>query len=105
MKCKTIVLFLLFTIGIVAYTYASEPRECKSCQHGVVARCQPDGGWFPYGGPLNWWPCCCYPHCGMPDDYCRKPLPCVCWPSYQSFYTWGTQELCPPGCSCPLSTQ
>lgn len=60
-------------------------------------RCAPAGGWSPYGGGLlKWLPCCCYPTCGGPDDYCRKPLPCLCWPAYPSYFKMG-----PPACDCP----
>jgi hypothetical protein len=61
----------------------------------------PAGGWFPYGGGLlHWWPPHCFPRCGAPDDYCRKPLPPVCWPPYPPYYTWGLPEACHPQGSC-----
>ena len=44
-------------------------------------RFAPAGGWHPYGGGLlHWWDPHCFPRIGGPDDYCRKPLPRVCWP-------------------------
>ena len=50
--------------------------------------------WQPYdGGLLRWWNPCCFPRCGAPDDYCRKPLPNVCWPPYPPYYTAGPQEI------------
>lgn len=58
---------------------AAPPRCCASNE----SQCAPAGGWFPYGGGLlRWLPCCRFPDCGGPDDYCRKPLPCLCWPAY-----------------------
>jgi hypothetical protein len=69
-----------------------------------LKRLAPVGGWCPYGGPLiHWWPWCCFPCKAAPDDYCRKPLPRVCWPPYPPYYIWGPPEVCPPqaGCCCP----
>ena len=75
----------------------SEPRPACS-----PWRLGPTGGWFPYGGGLlRWWPQHCFPRCGGPDDYCRKPLPSVCWPPYPPYYTWGPPEVCHPQDSCP----
>jgi hypothetical protein len=71
---------------------------CTDQQPGwSPGRLGPTGGWFPYGGGLlRWWPAECFPRCGAPDDYCRKTLPCVCWPSYPSYYIWGPPEVCCP---------
>jgi hypothetical protein len=56
----------------------------------------PVGGWHPYGGGLvHWWPRNCFPHCGGPDDYCRKPLPHVCWPLYPPYYVYVPTGCCP----------
>jgi hypothetical protein len=50
----------------------------------------PAGGWHPDGGGLlHWWNPCCFPRCGGPDDYCRKPPPRVCWPPYPPYYIIG----------------
>jgi hypothetical protein len=74
----------------------SEPRPTDS-----PWRLGPTGGWFPYGGGLlRWWPRDCFPRCGAPDDYCRKPLPSVCWPPYPSYYIWGPPEFCHPQDTC-----
>jgi hypothetical protein len=74
----------------------SEPRSACALQ-----QLAPAGGWFPYGGGLlRWWPRHCFPECGGPDDYCRKPLPRVCWPPYPPYYIWGPPETCPPPGSC-----
>jgi hypothetical protein len=49
----------------------------------------PAGGWHPdSGGLFHWWNPHCFPRCGAPDDYCRKPPPALCWPHYPSFYVW-----------------
>ena len=51
----------------------------------------PAGGWHPdRGGLLHWWNPHCFPRCGGPDDYCRKPPPRVCWPPYLPYYIGGT---------------
>jgi hypothetical protein len=61
------------------------PRECR--------RVGPVGGWNPYGGGLlHWWNPDCESHYCGPDDYCRKPLPRMCWPTYPA------QFHCPHGC-------
>jgi hypothetical protein len=66
------------------------PSCCPPPSGGFFKRLAPAGGWRPYGGPLlRWWPRCCFPGCGAPDDYCRKPLPKVCWPPYPPYYIWG----------------
>jgi hypothetical protein len=68
---------------------------------GCLRQLAPAGGWFPYGGGLlHWWPKHCFPRCGAPDDYCRKPLPSVCWPPYPSYYIWGPPETCCPQDRC-----
>jgi hypothetical protein len=68
----------------------AEPGGCAPGPPCVLQRVAPAGGWFPYGGGLlRWWEPHCFPRCGGPDDYCRKPLPCVCWPPYPPYYVWG----------------
>jgi hypothetical protein len=81
---------------------------CAPPQQPFLQRLAPVGGWNPYGGGLlHWWDPCCAPHCGAPDDYCRKPLPRVCWPPYPPYYTWGpadgrpSQSHGPNGCNNP----
>jgi hypothetical protein len=57
-------------------------------------RLRPVGGWNPYGGGmLHWWNPHCFPCQTAPDDYCRKPLPSVCWPPYPPYYIWGPSEI------------
>jgi hypothetical protein len=70
-------------------------REARS--DSFLGHLAPAGGWHPYGGGLlHRWPAHCFPRCGAPDDYCRKPLPRVCWPPYPPYYIWG-----PPEVRCP----
>jgi hypothetical protein len=58
----------------------------------------PAGGWHPYGGGLfHWWDPRCFPCQAAADDYCRKPLPKLCWPSYPRYYTWGPPQVIYPG--------
>jgi hypothetical protein len=58
----------------------------------------PAGGWHPYGGGLfHWWNPHCFPCESAPDDYCRKPLPRLCWPSYPHSYIWGPSHMGYPG--------
>jgi len=81
------------------------PEQGRSWLH----RLGPAGGWHPYGGGLlHWWPSPCFPCGGAPDDYCRKPLPRVCWPPYPAYYQWGPPEVrhpqdgnCPRVCNKP----
>jgi len=80
-----------------------EPSCCEPTQPGFLQRLPPVGGWNPYGGGLlRWWPPHCFPCYGAPDDYCRKPLPRVCWPPYPSYYRWGLppEGCCPQGNGC-----
>ena len=75
-----------------------EPR-CAPPADSFLQRLHPVGGWNPYGGGLlHWWNPCCFPRCGAPDDYCRKPLPRICWHAYPSYYIWGPPEVCRPRC-------
>jgi hypothetical protein len=75
----------------------SEPSCCPPPEPEFLKRFHPVGGWHPdSGGLLCWWPKHCFPCCGGPDDYCRKPPPCVCWPPYPPYYQWGTPEICFP---------
>jgi hypothetical protein len=78
-----------------------QPGCCEPSQDCYLKRLGPVGGWSPYGGGLlHWWDPCCFPHCGGPDDYCRKPLPKVCWPPYPPYYIWGPPEICYPQGRC-----
>lgn len=62
------------------------PQDWLQKRH-PVGDWHPVGGWHPYGGGLfHWWNPQCFPRCGNPDDYCRKPLPRTCWPPYPPYY-------------------
>jgi hypothetical protein len=87
---------LLLALAAVSSGPAEEPRACEP-QGPFLQRILPAGGWHPYGGGLlSWWDRSCFPRCGAPDDYCRKPLPKVCWPPYPPYYTYGPPEICAP---------
>jgi hypothetical protein len=61
---------------------SAEPTGNQPPQEGFFKRFVPAGGWCPdTGGLLHWWNPDCFPRCSGPDDYCRKPLPRVCWPA------------------------
>ncbi len=80
----------------------AEPPCCAPPEECFLKRIAPVGGYDPYGGGLlRWWPRHCFPCDGAPDDYCRKPLPPVCWPPYPPYFSWGPPEICyPHGCCC-----
>jgi hypothetical protein len=74
-----------------------EPPCCDPPEGCFLKRLGPVGGWHPYGGGLlHWWSPTCFPRCGAPDDYCRKPLPPVCWPPYPCYYISGPPRGCSP---------
>jgi hypothetical protein len=82
---------------------AAQSSCCAPSEDCFLKRLGPVGGWNPYGGGLlHWWDPCCFPHCGGPNDYCRKPLPNVCWPPYPPYYIWGMPER---GCSQRLESK
>ena len=87
---------LLFSVILGNLVWAEEPPNCEPSRPGFLQRVAPAGGCFPYGGGLlHWWNPHCFPYVCGPDDYCRKPLPCVCWPAYPSFYVWGPPPAAP----------
>ncbi len=57
--------------GRWAVIVTTTPADSGSC---CLSRLAPAGGWFPYG-LLHWWNTDWRPRCGVPDDYCHKPLP------------------------------
>ena len=84
---------LTVAVGLVlgACRLSAAPPCCDPPEDEFLRRLSPVGGWHPYGGGLlHWWPRDCFPRCGGPDDYCRKPLPRVCWPPYPPYYIWGS---------------
>jgi hypothetical protein len=83
---------VLFALIAGGWALAGDP-PCPPWRLGPV------GGWCPYGGGLlRWWPPRCFPRCGGPDDYCRKPLPPVCWPPYPPYYIWQLPESAHASC-------
>jgi hypothetical protein len=91
----------LLTLFAVGWASGGEPPCSEPRPDCFVGQLGPAGGWFPYGGGLlHWWPRHCFPCGGAPDDYCRKPLPRVCWPPYPPYYIWGPPEVCCPQGSC-----
>jgi hypothetical protein len=89
---------LLATLMSARTLLGGEP--CCDSPHGCsLGQFAPAGGWHPAGGLFHWWPKCCFPNCGTCDDYCPKPLPCVCRPNYSHYYTFGPPEIC-YGCGC-----
>lgn len=96
MRRQALIAAALIALFAAPWVCGGDP-PCTDLNPGCIGRVGPTAGWFPYGGGLlRWWPRDCFPRYGAPDDYCRKPLPCVCWPSYPSYYIWG-----PPEFSCP----
>jgi hypothetical protein len=91
-------------LGLIATgpATAGDGRCCPPPEDRFLKRIQPVGGWHPYGGGLlHWWPSHCFPCAGGPDDYCRKPLPRVCWPPYPPYYIWAPSQVdCPPQGGC-----
>ncbi|MBY0524656.1 MAG: hypothetical protein K2R98_14730 [Gemmataceae bacterium] len=81
---------------------AAEPSSCPPPETCFLSRLAPVGGWHPDGGGLlHWWKPHCFPSCGAPDDYCRKPLPRPCWPPYPPYFTYGPPEICHSTNPCP----
>ena len=80
----TLVLTLITCGQVIGSEYGCpEPDGCQN----FLQRMSPAGGWHPDAGGLwHWWNPCCFPRCGGPDDYCRKPPPKVCWPPYPPYY-------------------
>jgi hypothetical protein len=92
--------FLLATLAPGGLLLAGDPCGCDTTQCCSFFQFAPAGGWHPDGGGVcHWWPKGCFPCCGSCDDYCRKPLPCICRPNYSHYYTFGPPEIC-YGCGC-----
>jgi hypothetical protein len=95
---------VLLALSAAGWAFGGEPPCSQPHPACSVGQLGPAGGWCPYGGGLLcWWPQHCFPDCGGPDDYCRKPLPKVCWPPYPPYYIWGPPESCCPPKSCPAA--
>ena len=86
----TLVLTLVTCVQAIGGEHGSSDQDRQTC----LQRFHPVGGWHPdRGGLLHWWNPRCFPRCGGPDDYCRKPPPQVCWPPYPAYYIFGTPEI------------
>jgi hypothetical protein len=84
-------------LALLAAGWACGGEPPCSEPHPVCSpwRLGPAGAWFPDGGGLlHWWAPHCFPRCGAPDNYCRKNLPCVCWPPHPPYYIEGPSEIC-----------
>ena len=91
---------LVLTLGACGRAIGGERGYPDPSRPHILQRSHPVGGWHPDGGGLlHWWNPHCFPRCGGPDDYCRKPLPCVCWPPYPPYFIWVPDGCC-PGAPC-----
>jgi hypothetical protein len=92
---------LALALGLIvngaAWAQGGDRWCCAPAAPHFLQRLHPVGGWNPGGGLLHWWNPHCFPRCGGPDDYCRKPPPRVCWPPYPPWYTGAPPE---PGYPC-----
>ena len=87
---------LLLGLFAAGWPDGEEPSCFEPRSVSFLSPLAPIGGWNPYGGGLlRWWDPHCFPRSDGPDDYCRKPLPSVCWPSFPPNSIWG-----PPAQSC-----
>jgi hypothetical protein len=90
---------IVLTLILSGQALGGEGGSPEAPPQHFAYRLQPAGGWNPYGGGLfHWWNPHCFPCQAAPDDYCRKPLPRLCWPAYPRSYVWGPPEFVyPPG--------
>jgi len=94
MRSQVIMWAFVLTLITNGPALGGEPAYVEPPQQPFLQRLHPFGGWHPYGGGLlHGWNPHCFPCQGAPDDYCRKPLPRVCWPPYPSYYIWGPPEI------------
>ncbi|MHB1421586.1 MAG: hypothetical protein ACYC3I_00035 [Gemmataceae bacterium] len=94
-----------FLLSLISGDWAcgEGPFCCEPDAPHFQARFAPAGGWFPYGGGLvHWWPKHCFPRDGLPDDYCRKPIPKVCWPEYPPYFFTAQRQAPIPAVVVPL---
>lgn len=97
MRIHRWIVALLLTLMAAGRGMSGQSCCCPPAWEGLLQRFRPVGGWHPDGGGLlHWWPRHCFPCCGDPDDYCRKPLPKVCWPPYPPYYIWGPPQVSHP---------
>lgn len=85
---------LVLVLGACGQAIAGERVRPDIGRPHAFQRLRPAGGWHPDDGGLwHWWNPHCFPRCGGPDDYCRKPPPDVCWPPYPPYYIGGPPEV------------
>jgi hypothetical protein len=100
MKHYALLTALFLTLLAAGQCVGGEPGCCEPPAEPVLQRIHPVGGWHPYGGGLlHWWSPDCFPRAGAPDDYCRKPLPRLCWPAWPALSNFGPPEICYPQCA------
>jgi hypothetical protein len=88
---------LVFSLITCGQGHGEERADRVPPPQSFLQRLNPAGGWNPYGGGLlHWWNLDCFPRSGTPDDYCRKPLPRVCWPANPSFSTGAPPAIADP---------
>ena len=104
MRRRAWIAALLLTLPAGRLGSAGEPPCREPDRSCFLRRVAPVGGWFPYGGGLlHWWNPDCFPSCCGPNDYCRKPPPCVCRPAYPPWYVWGPPPAAPEQLPQPRS--
>jgi len=87
-------LALVLALGACNQAIGGDHGRTEAARPHLFQRFRPAGGWHPDGGGLwHWWNPYCFPRCGGPDDYCRKPPPNLCRPTYPPFYIGATPEL------------
>jgi hypothetical protein len=100
----TVLIATLFVVLAGWPAYCAEPPCCDAPGEGFLQRVHPVGGWAPYGGGLlRWWPTGCFPCSTAPDDYCRKPLPRICWPASPPCSTWVATDASKPQSTAPCT--
>jgi hypothetical protein len=94
---KTWAWALVLALGTCGRAIGGDGGPADAGHAHSLPRFGPVGGWHPDGcGLVHWWPHQCFPRCGGPDDYCRKPPPRVCWPPYPPFYVWPSSPVVGP---------
>ena len=97
MRSQVTTSLIVLTLILSGQVLGGEGGSPEAPPQQFPHRLQPAGGWNPYGGGLlHWWNPHCFPCQAAPDDYCRKPLPRVCWPPYPPYYVWGPPEIVYP---------
>jgi hypothetical protein len=94
MKIQLTLWALVLTLIVSGQALGGDRGWCAPPEPDFLQRLQPVGGCNPYGGGLfHWWKHNCFPRCGGRDDYCRKPIPNVCWPPYPPYYISAPPEI------------